>query len=292
MMSPVGTGLAQAFSAYFLWGLFPLYWMWLKHIPAPEIMAHRILWSFVILLGLSAYKGRLNLAMQGLRDRKTLLLLCVTAVLISQNWLIYIWAVGNGYVIEASLGYYINPLVNMLLGAIFLQERLRRYQYVAAVFALLGVLVLTLTYGRLPWVALVLAFSFAFYALLRKFVALDAQTALLIETGIVVAPALLYLLFGANSQAIFTEPWVYRTLLIGGGAVTILPLMLMTASLKVLTLSTVGFIQYIGPTLQFLCGIFILKESFSTYQAISFSLIWTGLIIYTAEAVIKRRQAK
>lgn len=288
-MTPTAIGLVQAFFAFVIWGLVPLYWYWLKHVPALEIMVHRVLWSFVILFGIALLRKRLYRVIIGINDKKQLSILLITALLVSSNWTLYIWAVTNGYVIESSLGYYINPLLNMLFGALFLNERLRRFQYMAIIFAFVGVLILTVNYGRLPWIALILGMTFSVYGLLRKLITLDAQTALLIETGLVVIPAFLYLIFGQHSHAIIHDTVPHQLLLIGGGAVTVLPLILMTSSLKVLTLSTVGFMQYIGPTLQFLCGLLVFKEAFNGYQLISFSFIWAGLIIYTTESVINYR---
>ncbi len=286
-------GLIQAMSAYFIWGLFPLYWMWLKHVPAGEVMAHRIVWSFVILFLVASLSARRWVLLKdALRYRKTLAILSVSAVLISINWLLYIWAVYNGYVLEASMGYYINPLVNILLGAVFLHERLRRLQYVAVFLAFAGVVVLALTYSRPPWIALGLAFSFGFYALFRKTIQLDSQTALLIETSIILVPAVLYLTFGQHSYAIINDTWVHRLLLVGGGLVTIVPLILLSNALKKLNLSTIGILQYTVPTLLFLYGIFLFDEEFNLAQAISFALIWSGLAIYIFEAIFLKKLKK
>lgn len=285
MKSLLSSGLFQASGAYFIWGIVPLYWIWLTAVPATEIIAHRICWSFVILGVIIVARKRTSWVIRGLKEPKSLLLLTITALLISVNWLLYVWAVNNGYVIEASLGYYINPLINILLGALFLGERLRRLQYVAIFLAFLGVMVLTLNYGRLPWIALTLAGSFGTYALLRKFVTLDAQTALFIETGIVLIPAFLYLVLGHHSHALTNASTITILLLIGGGAITIIPLVLIANGLKTLTLATIGLLQYISPTLQFLCGVLIFKEPFSTIQLISFVLIWTGLGFYTLEVL-------
>lgn len=292
MRAVLTSGLTQATAAYVMWGLFPLYWGVLAHIAASEVMAHRVLWSFVFLLVVLALRRRLSTALVGLRDKKTLLLLSVTALLVSLNWLLYIWSVGNGYVIEASMGYYINPLVNMLLGAVFLAERLRRFQYVAIAFAVVGVLVMTLTYGRIPWIALTLAVTFGFYALLRKSVSVDAQTALLIETGVLIVPAVVFLIFFAPNNAIITDTWAHKWLLIGGGVVTSLPLIFLANGLKVLTLSTIGFLQYISPTLQLLCGVLVFNEAFGAAQFVSFAFIWMGLAIYTGEAIWVRQKSK
>ncbi len=289
MHDKLTSGLSQAAAAYILWGLFPLYWALLAHIAAIEVMAHRVLWSFIFLLLMLLYRRRLYTALVVLGDKKNRLLLTASAFLVSVNWSLYIWSVTNGYVIEASMGYYITPLVNILLGAVFLGERLRRFQYLAVAFAIVGVLVMTLTYGRIPWIALTLAVSFGFYSLLRKYVQAGAQTALLVETGLILLPALLYLIFAAPNNAIITDTWGHKLLLIGGGVVTSLPLIFLANGLKVLTLSAIGFLQYISPTLQLLCGVFVFHETFDTGRLASFAFIWLGLAIYTGEALLMHK---
>ncbi len=291
-MKPSSMGLIQAISAYLIWGLFPLYWIWLTHVPALEILAHRVVWSCAALtVGMLIYR-RQFIIKQAISQPRTLLFLIITSVLISINWLVYIWAVSNSYVIEASMGYYINPLVNVLLGALFLRERLRRYQYLAVFLALIGVVIMTVTYGKLPLVTITLAMSFSLYALSRKFVTIDSQSALLIETVIVLFPALGYLCFGEHSYAILHDTWINRLLLMGGGLVTIVPLLLLSNALKTLPLSTVGLLQYMTPTMLFLSGIFLFNEPFTLSQAVSFSFIWLGVAVYSAEALWVRRRNK
>ncbi len=291
-MTTTTAGLLQGIAAYFIWGLFPLYWVWLKHVPAGEVMAHRILWSCVILALVTLCGRRLDALKTAINQPYTLLLLLISALLISVNWLVYIWAMANAYILESSMGYYINPLVNVLLGALFLRERLRRLQYLALLFAVIGVVVMTVSYGKPPWVALTLALSFGFYALVRKFVRLDSQTALLIETALLLLPAVIYLSIGTHSYAIIHDTWDHRLLLIGGGLVTIVPLLLIANALKHLTLSTLGFLQYLAPTMLFLSAVFLFDEPFTHSQAMSFSFIWVGLGIYTAEAIwVARKNA-
>ncbi|MDP8161724.1 EamA family transporter RarD [Pasteurella skyensis] len=290
----LSVGLIQAILAYTIWGLFPLYWALLKHIPATEIIGHRILWSFVLLFVIIIGRNKLIRVLQGLKNKKNVFILLITSLLISGNWLIYIWAVTNGHILESSLGYYISPLCNVLLGVIFLSERLRRLQYIAVILAFLGVIFLTIIYGRIPFIALGLASTVAIYALLRKWVSLDTQTAMFIETGLIVIPAALYVLFGNHSQAIFNGSLITQVLLICGGAVTLLPLMLMTNSLKTLRLSTVGFLQYISPTLQFFCGLVVFGEPFDIYTFIGFIFIWTAMLIYSLDAffAVKKQTLK
>lgn len=280
------TGLLQAFAAYIMWGLFPLYWYFLAHLSASEIMSNRVVWSFILLALYLIVSKRLNHVYNGLRDKKVLGILLLTSIMISGNWLLYIWAVSNGYVIESSMGYYINPIVNIILGAIFLGERLRKYQYVAVGFVVLGVIITTLAYGKVPIIALALALLFAFYALLRKIVNIGAQAGLAIETALVFLPAMIYLLSLGTDNSILFGTLSEQLLLIGGGLITMVPLVFLASALKVLSLSTIGFIQYISPTLQFLCGLFLFKEPFGLFQGISFIMIWIGLVIYTVEAIL------
>lgn len=215
------SGVIQVTTAYVLWGLFPLYWYFLAHLGAIEIMSNRIVWSFLLLITATTVLRHWRSVFAALSNFQALRILLITAALICVNWGLYIWSVSNGYVLEASMGYYINPLVNMLFGAVFLRERLRRYQYFAVGFAVAGVLFMTMAYGHVPYVALVLAVSFSLYALLRKIVPVDGQTALLIETGLVLLPALVYLFaLGKDNTLIFGSVGEIG-LLIGGGAITV-----------------------------------------------------------------------
>ncbi|MBR0573815.1 MULTISPECIES: EamA family transporter RarD [Pasteurellaceae] len=287
----LSVGLIQAILAYSIWGLFPLYWALLKSIPATEIIAHRILWSFVLLLIVIIARNKLIQVFHSVKTKKNILILLITSLLISGNWLIYIWAVTNGHILESSLGYYISPLCNVLLGIIFLGERLRPLQTIAVFLALFSVIFLTIVYGQIPFIALGLASTVAIYALLRKKVSLDTQTAMFIETGLIVIPAALYILFGNHSQAIFNGSLSTQLLLICGGIVTLLPLMLMTNSLKTLQLSTIGFLQYISPTLQFFCGLVVFGEAFDMYKFIGFIFIWIAILIYSFDALLYQKKA-
>jgi len=289
--STVNSGLIQTTVAFFIWGFFPVYWVLLSHIAPSEVLAHRILWSFIFLFALAMIRKRLHRIKAVFTNKRTLFILVLTALLVSFNWLLFIWAVSNNYVIESSMGYYINPLFSMFLGALFLKERLRLVQYIAISFAVIGVLVLTFAYGRLPIVALSLAISFGFYGLLRKLIDTDGQTALLVETFLVILPAVLYLYFLAPDQAILNDSLETKLLLIGGGIATSLPLILLANGLKVLTLSTVGFLQYITPTLHLFLGVFYFKEAFDSNQLISFIFIWIGLLIYSGEAFFNFKKA-
>lgn len=286
------SGLLQGISAYIMWGLFPLYWYFLAHIPAIESIANRIIWSFIFLAVFLTIKKRWATVTETLRDAKTFKLLILTGFLISGNWLLYIWAISNGYVLEASMGYYINPIVNIVLGAMFLGERLRKYQYVAVAFVVAGVIVLTAKFGRIPYVAITLAVTFAFYALLRKIIPVGAQVGLLIETGVVVVPAMIFLVSLGKENHVAFGSITEQFLLLGAGLITLIPLIFLANALKKLQLSTIGFIQYISPTLQFLCGLFLFEETFSIVQAVSFILIWIGLFFYTVEAIFVAKAVK
>ncbi len=284
------SGLIQAIIAYSVWGLFPLYWYFLKHLPAMEILANRIIWSLIFLLFLLTLYTRWQQVLAALKKPKILGVLLFTTVILSLNWLLYIWAVVHGYVIEASLGYYINPLVSMALGAVFLSERLRKYQYVAVLFATVGVLILTFAYGRTPWIALTLAVSFGVYGLLRKIVDVESQVALFVETAMVFFPAVLYLAFLGKENTVVFGSLSEQLLLMGGGVITAIPLICLANALKVMPLSTIGFVQYICPTLQFLCGLLVFKEPFGSLQLLSFICIWLGLVVYTGETILQRRR--
>lgn len=288
----IQSGWSQAFIAYFVWGLFPIYWYFLRHVPALEILAHRIIWSVVILGLIVMLTQRREQVKTTLKDHKQLKILAVTAVLVTANWLLYIWSVSNGHVIQASLGYYITPLVNISLGAIFLRERLRKRQYYAVALATTGVGVLTVSHGQIPVIALTLALTFGFYTLLRKYVTIGAQASLLLETTLMFLPAVGYLLWLGERSISLHETWGHQLLLIGGGVVTIIPLVCLANALKVLPLSTIGFFQYLSPTLQFLCGIFIFNEPFGTVQLVSFCFIWLALLVYTIEAIRYSRKGQ
>ncbi len=286
------SGLAQALIAYGTWGLFPLYWYFLKDLPAPEILANRIIWSFVFLLAILTFYRRWKCVLVAVKKPKILLTLTCTTIILCLNWLVYIWAVTHGYIIEASLGYYINPLISMALGAVFLSERLRKYQYVAVFLAVVGVVILTMAYGRVPWIALMLGISFGVYGLVRKIVDVESQVALVIETALVLMPAMLYLAFLGKENTVIFGSMDKQLLLMGAGVITAVPLICLANALKSMPLSTIGFIQYIGPTIQFLCGLLIFNEVFGVWQLIGFVFIWVGLVVYTGETVWTRRKNK
>lgn len=280
-------GALFAFLAFLIWGLSPIYWKALHGVGAFEIILHRILWSFVFLVPLVWLGHQWAEFKKAIKSPRMLAILLVTSVLVGANWLIYIWAVNNGRVLQASLGYYINPLVNIVLGMVFLRERLRRAQAVAVVLATVGVLNLTFRYGVFPWVSLVLAFSFGFYGLVRKVAAVGALVGLAIETLLLTVPASIWVfhLHQIRAGAFLHTGLQTDLLLLGTGILTATPLLLFNLGAKRITLATLGFIQYTAPTGMLLLGITMFGEPFTRVQAVTFGLIWTALAIYSWDTV-------
>ncbi len=286
-------GLAGALAAFLIWGLMPLYLRPLAHVSPAQIMANRIVWCFLLLFGWLIWRGDMAAVRTALRDRPVRLLLATSSVLISINWLTYLWAVANGHVLDASLGYFINPLLNVLLGVMLLRERLNRAQWVSVTLAAFGVVYMTLATGRLPWIALVLAASFGMYALIRKLVKVEAVPGLGIETLMLVPFAVAYLVWAEarGVGALGHATGSVNLLLIGSGLITAVPLALFAFGARRLPLSTVGLVQYVGPTIQFLIGIFVFHESFTQTRAIGFACIWVALAIYMADGWRRNRGA-
>jgi chloramphenicol-sensitive protein RarD len=288
---PLGGILASA-AAFLIWGLSPAYWKCLLEVPAAEIMLHRCVWSFLLMMPLLVVLRRWGEFTAALTSPPTLGLLTASALLVSGNWLLYIWAVNNNHVLQASLGYYINPLINVLLGMVFLKERLRRAQVLALGLAATGVLYLTVSYGVFPWVALGLALSFGFYGLIRKVAPVASLPGLAVETLVLSVPAgILLLKFHQTGAGAFMQIGLGTDLLLAGTApLTAVPLLLFTIGARKITLTTLGFIQYIGPTGMFLLGVWVYAEPFSRAQAITFILIWSALAVFTADMVVHQRQ--
>ena len=285
-------GFWYALGAYTIWGLFPIYWHWLHDVPALQILGHRIIWSAVLLaVVVFTLRQWRTFRAEALRPRLVRIYL-VGALLLAANWLIYVWAVNAGYVVESSLGYFINPLLNVLMGVVILHERLRRMQWVAVGLAAAGVAYLTFVYGSLPWIALSLAFSFGLYGLVTKQAPLNALHGLTLETAILFVPMLLYLVFAeVRGEGVFLHTdGVSTLLLIGSGVATVVPLLMFAAAVRLIPLSLIGILQYIAPTLQFLIGVLILQEPFSPTQLIGFGMVWAALIVFTAESFWARRQ--
>lgn len=288
-----GSGLAYGLAAYLAWGLLPLYFHALAGVPALEVLAHRVVWSLALLILLVTALGRWSEALRPLRSPRSLAALCATTSLISVNWLVYIWAVQVGRVLEASLGYFINPLLNVLLGVIFLREPLSRRQKMAVALAAVGVTVLIARAATFPWVALVLAASFATYGLLRKRERIDAVGGLLVETGLLAAPAAAWLLHLGRTGAGHFGGEPRLTLLLGAaGVITAVPLIWFAIGVQRLRLSTVGLLQYVAPTMQFSVAVFLFHEPFTSAHAVAFACIWSALAVYSADALGAARRAE
>lgn len=284
-------GIWYAVGAYATWGLFPVYWKWLHRVPALQLLNHRIIWSFLTLFIIILF----------LRRRKTFQTVALTprilgaslmaAVLISINWLTYVWAVNAGFIIETSLGYFINPLLSVLMGVFFFRERLRPWQWVPLGLAAAGVLYLTFAYDSPPWIALTLAFSFGIYGIVKKTAALGSFYGLTLETGILLLPATLYLLYveKAGQGAFLHTGTILDILLVGSGLVTAIPLLMFASAARRIPLSLLGILQYIAPTLQFLLGVLVYREPFTHAQLIGYGLVWMALIIFGLESLIAYR---
>jgi len=276
-------GIWYGIAAYTLWGILPLYWKLLKVVPPLEILYHRIVWSFVfiffiLLISKNWYNMRVIL-----RDKKRLMLMFLCGFIISLNWYTYIYAVNTDHVIEASMGYFINPLVVVLFGVTIVREKLTRWQLIALILAAFGVLIVTFQYGRVPWLALILAVSFALYGLIKKMAQVEPLTGLAMET-MVVTPIALYFILGLERVgvgAMGTLPVSTVLILSGAGVVTATPLLLFARGVEKTTLSMMGFLQYIAPSMTLMLGIFAFKEPFSVSHFISFCFIWAALIIFT-----------
>ena len=280
-------GLAAALSAFAFWGVFPLYLALLAAVPALQILAHRVVWCCLFVVTWIAVRGELGAVRAALANPVTLWRLVASGALISINWLTYVWAVKNGHVIDASLGYFINPLVSVVLGVFVLSERLNRAQWTAVSLAVAGVAYLTLVTGRLPWIALVLALSFGLYGLIRKVVAVESLPGLATETLLLTPLAAGYLAWlGTQGTGAFGRLGAATDLLLlGSGIATAVPLALFAYGARRIPLSTVGLTQYIGPTMQLLCGVFFFGEPFPRARAIGFALIWCALAIYAANGL-------
>jgi chloramphenicol-sensitive protein RarD len=287
------TGIWYALGAYLMWGLFPIYWKWLHEIPAVQLIGHRICWSFVGLV-IVMWATRQWIHFRSTLTPRMLGIYFFAGLLLSANWLIYVWGVNSGHIVETSLGYFINPLLSVLLGMIFLGERLRPAQWFPLGLATSGVIYLTLNYGSLPWIALSLAFTFGFYGLVKKTAPLGSLFGLTLETGLVFLPALSYLLFvESTGQGAFGHTnFITFLLLVGAGPVTTLPLLMFASAARRIPLTMVGIMQYIAPTLQFLLGVLIYKEPFTTVRLVGFSLVWIALIFFWAESLIAHRAQK
>lgn len=283
-------GILNGVIAYALWGFFPVYWKLLHDVPAPQLLGHRIGWSFLLLVAVILITRQWSNFRSAVNAR-VLRVYFIAAILIGINWLLYVWAVNAGFIVETSLGYFINPLLSVLMGVLFLRERLRAAQWIPVILAAIGVAYLTIVYGRLPWIALSLAFSFGFYGLTKKLAPLGSLYGLTLETGILFLPAVIYLgITQANGTGAFLHSGVTADLLmIGAGVVTTIPLLLFASAAKQIPLSMIGILQYLAPTIQLLIGVFVYKESFDHTRLIGFGIVWLALAVFWMENYLSKR---
>jgi chloramphenicol-sensitive protein RarD len=284
-------GILFAIGAYVAWGLFPIYWKLLTRVPALQLLGHRILWSFILLVGIILLTRR----WADFRTRitpKMLRIYLAAALLIGVNWLTYVWAINAGFIIETSLGYFINPLLSVMLGVIFFREKLRPLQWIPILLAAAGVLYLTLSYGSLPWIALTLAVTWGFYGLVKKAAPLGSLYGVALETGILFLPAVGFLIFAdLTGTGVFTHSEKPIDLLLAGaGVVTTIPLLMFATAAQRISLSMIGILQYISPTMQFLIGFLVYHEPFSQAQLTGFGIVWLALILFWLENNHARRK--
>lgn len=286
-------GILYGIGAYVLWGFFPIYWKFLHVVPAVQVIGHRIGWSFAVLLIYILATRQWQEFQSVAFNVKTILIYAGAGILLSINWLIYVWGVNAGFIVETSLGYFINPLLSVLMGVIFLRERLRPRQWIPVVIAAIGVIYLTAVYGRLPWIALSLALSFGLYGLVKKLAPLGSLYGLTLETGIVLPVALIYLVFlqVKGGASFLHQGTTVDLFLIGAGIVTTIPLLMFASAAKQIPLTMVGILQYIAPTLQFMIGVFIYKEPFDQAHLIGFGIVWVALVIFWVENFTANRGA-
>ena len=285
-------GLLYGLAAYGLWGIMPIYFKWLQAVPSIDIVAHRIVWSLLVLVLLVTVAKAWDQIGQAIRSRKALAMLLVTAVLIGTNWLLYVYAINSGHILAGSLGYYLNPLANILLGRFILKERLTKVQWAAVGIAAAGIAVLAAGALGTLWISLTLCFSFATYGLLRKIIHVESLAGLTIETSLLFPIALGWLLLGGAAGQPMGSGGQVTALLVGAGVVSTVPLLCFTAAARRLAYSTVGMLQFIAPTLQFLLAVAVYDEPFTTAHAIAFGCIWAALALYVSSMVRDMRLAR
>ena len=285
-------GVLFAIAAYTIWGLAPIYFKSVAHVPAFEVLAHRIIWAFILVLVLIVATGRMQRVVAAFKAPALLAKLAIAACLIGFNWFLFIWSVANDFILEASLGYYINPLFNVVIGMVFFAERLRRLQIIAVGMALLGVLIQLVTFGSVPWVALALASSFATYGAIRKKLPFDSLTGLWLEILLLLPFTLIWFAFFAQSDTtnLLHNGWQLNTLLVMAGVITTIPLLFFTGAAQRIRYSTLGFFQYIGPSLMFVLAVGAYGEAFTMDKVITFAIIWSALAIYSFDAARTHRQ--
>ncbi len=285
-------GILSAAAAYAMWGFLPVYFKFIHDVPSVQATAHRVTWSFLFLIAVILLRREWS-AFRASLSRRTVLIFLGAAVLLAVNWLTYVYAMTSGLIVEASLGYFINPLVNVVLGTVFLRERLRPTQWVPVGMAALGVLYLTFSVGALPWIALVLAFTFGLYGLVKKVAPLGSLYGLMLETILLFIPATGYLVYAeltGTGAFLHTGPTV-AILLALLGVVTAIPLLLFASGARSVSMTTLGLLQYISPTLQFITGILLYGEPFTPERVLGFGIIWAALAIFSAEGYFARRRA-
>ena len=287
-------GILYGIGAYLLWGIFPVYWKLLEAVPAIQIISHRIIWSFVLLALILFITRQWRSFHSAALSRRVVLIYLVSAILLSINWLTYIWAINAGFVLETSLGYFINPLLSVLLGVLFVREKLRPLQWLPIGLAAIGVIYVAISYGQFPWIALTLAISFGLYGLVKKVAPLGSLFGLTLETGLLFLPAVAFLavLEWQRQGAFLHVPAVSNLLMIGAGLVTTVPLLLFASAAQRIPLSTLGILQYINPTIAFLLGLFLFHEPFNLSLLIGFSIVWLALIIFWGENFLASRHRR
>lgn len=286
-------GIFYALGAYFLWGILPIYWKQLHHVPSFQIFGYRIISSFLFLVLVLSVRKEWTHFKEAVFNWKSILLYTLTGVVLAVNWLIYIWAVNANHVVETSLGYFINPLVSVALGVLFLHEKLRPMQWVPVGMAVAGVIYLTVQYSALPWIALTLAFSFGFYGLLKKIAPTGGLYSMTVEMTALCLPALFYLLLmGSHGEGVLgTASLTTWLLLVAAGGITVIPILLFTAAARNIPLAMVGILQYIAPTLQFLIGVLVYHEPFPQTDLIGYAVVWAALLLFWLEGALQRRKA-
>jgi chloramphenicol-sensitive protein RarD len=292
------TGIIYAAFSYIFWGVLPIYWKWLHHVSADEILANRIFWSFIFMIILlivtKKWKGFIDTLKNIKENRKTVVSLVIASILITINWFIYIWAVNADHIVEASLGYYINPLISILLGVFVLKEKLTRAQIISSVIAAIGVIILTVSYGNFPWIAFSLALSFGLYGLAKKVIKVDSSIGLTLETMTVTPFALLFLIYLLiqGRLSLFSSSTGSDLLLVGAGVVTATPLLFFAKGAQQIPMYLLGFLQYIAPTIMLILGVFFYGEHFTTAHMWAFLCIWLAVIILSVSNVIKSSKWK
>ncbi|KDO28611.1 RarD protein [Saprolegnia parasitica CBS 223.65] len=287
------TGIIYASTAYVIWGVLPMYWKQLETVPAEQLALHRIVWSFLVLLLVLAVKGDFKAFRAAARGWRVFAVYTIASIIILSNWVVYIWAVNAGYVVETSLGYFITPLVNVVVAVVVFKEKLRLWQWLAITLAFGGVLVIAIAYATFPWIALTLGTTFSLYGVVKKQAPLSALHGMTVETGILFVPAVIYLsvVQGMGSGAFLHVDTLSHFLLVGAGVVTVIPMVLFASAAQSIPFSLLGVLHYIGPSLMFVIGVLVYNEAFSTFKLIGFILVWVALAIYSTEGIVAHQQS-